>query len=67
MNLCSYQCVTLYSLAAALAPSVRAFAPQAEIWVFESQPRPTLVVKSGSYRSTAKRLSIDASFTGSRG
>ena len=66
MNLCSYQCVTLYSLAAALAPSVRAFAPQAEIWVFESQPRPTLV-KTGSYSSTAKRLAIDVSFTGSRG
>ena len=32
--------------------------PQAEGMVFESQPRQTLVVKTGSDNSTAKRLAI---------
>ena len=45
--------------AAALAQWVRAFAPQAEGWVFESQPRQTQVAKTGSDSSTAKRSDID--------
>ena len=36
---------------------VRVFAPQPDGWVFESQPRQNLVVKTGSDSSTAKRLS----------
>ena len=36
----------------------RAFAPQAECWVFESQPRQTQVVKTGSDCSTAKCLAL---------
>ena len=40
---------------AAVAQWVRAMAPQAEGWVFESQPRHTYVVKTGSDSSTAKR------------
>ena len=46
-----------------MAQSVRAFAPQAEGWMFESQPRQTLVVKTGS-DSTAKRSAIRVSVTG---
>ena len=40
--------------AAAVAQSVRAFAPQAGDWVFESQPRHIKVVKAGNDISTAK-------------
>ena len=39
-----------------VAQWIRAFAPQAEGMVFESQPRQTLVVKTGSDNPTAKRL-----------
>ena len=53
--------------AAAVAQWVRVFAPQAEGWVFETQPRQTLVVKTGSDSSTAKRSAIAASVTGTRG
>ena len=35
---------------AAVAQWVRALAPEAEGWVFESQPRQTQVVKTGSDR-----------------
>ena len=38
-----------------VAQSVRASAPQAEGWMFESQQRYTLVVKTGRDRSNAKR------------
>ena len=45
---------------------VRAFAPQAVGWVFESQPRQTLVVGTGSDSSIAKRSAIGVSLTGPR-
>ena len=45
---------------------VRALALQAEGWVFESEPRQTLVVKTDSDRSAAKRSAIGVSFTGPR-
>ena len=44
----------------------RALTLQAEGWVFESQPRQTLVVKTGSDSSTAKRSAISVIVTGSR-
>ena len=37
-----------------LALSVRAFTSHAESWVFKSRLRQTKVIKTGSYRSTAK-------------
>ena len=40
---------------AAVAQWVRAFAPQAEGWVFESKLQQTVVVKTRSDSSTAKR------------
>ena len=43
---------------------VRALAPQAEDWVFESQPGKTEVFKTGSVSSTAKRSAIGVSVTG---
>ena len=46
--------------------SVRAFAPQAESWAFESQPWQTLVVKTGSDSSTVKQSAIGVSVTGPR-
>ena len=49
---------TEFSMAAAVAKSVRALALQAEGWVFEYQPRQTYVVKTGSDSSSAKRVSI---------
>ena len=52
--------------AAAKAQSVRAFAPQAKGWVFVFQPRQTLVVKTGSDSSTAKRSVIRVSVMGPR-
>ena len=45
---------------------VRAFAPQAEGWVIESQQRQTQVVKTGSDSSTAKRSALDVSVMGPR-
>ena len=42
--------------AAAVAQWVRPFAPEAEGWVFKSQPRQTQVVKTSSDSSTAKRI-----------
>ena len=47
--------------AAAVAQWARAFASQAEGWMFESQPRQTLVVKTGSDSSTVKRSAIGVS------
>ena len=49
---------------AAAAQWVRAFASQAEGWVFESQPRQT--VKTDSDSSTAKRSATGVSDTGPR-
>ena len=49
---------------ATVAQCVRALAPQAKGWVFESQPRQTLVVKTGS--DTAKRLATGISVMGPR-
>ena len=40
--------------------------PQAEGWVFESQPRQTPVIKTSSDSSTAKRSSVGMSVTGPR-
>ena len=56
---------TLYT-AAAVAQWVRAFASQAEGWVFESKPRHTLVVKIGSDSPTPKRSALSASVTDPR-
>ena len=44
-----------------MAQWVRAFAPQAEDWMFEFQPRQTQVVKTGSASSTAKRSALGVS------
>ena len=49
-----------------MAHLVRTFAPQAEVWVFESLLRQTLLVKTGSDSSTAKRSAIGVSVTGPR-
>ena len=43
----------------AVAQAVRAFAPQAEGWVLESQPRQTYVVKTGFNSSTSTLLGDD--------
>ena len=61
--LCNSAAIT----AAAVAQWVRAFAPQAESWVFESRLRQTVkVVKTVSDSSTAKRLAIGVSVVGPR-
>ena len=52
-------------MTAAVAQWVRALAPQAKGWVLESK-RQTLVVKTGSDSSTAKRSAIGVSVTGPR-
>ena len=54
---------THLSTAAATQSGV-AFALDAEGWVFESQLRQTLVVKTGNYSSTAKRSATGVSVTG---
>ena len=45
---------------------VRAFAPKAEGWEIEFQPRQTQVVKTGSGSFSAKRPVLGVSVTGSR-
>ena len=50
-----------------MAQWVRAFASQAEGWVFESQPRQTLVEKTGSDSSIAKCWAIGVVVMGPRG
>ena len=55
-----------FSLTAAVAQCVRVLAPQAEGWVFESQPQQTEVVNKGSDSSTAKCRAVDISVTGPR-
>ena len=47
--------------------TVRALAPQAEGWVFESKSRQTNVVKTDCDSSTAKRSAIGVCVTGTRG
>ena len=49
--------------AAVVVQWIRAFVQQAEDWVFKSQPRQTLVVKTGSDSSTAKRSALGVSGT----
>ena len=44
---------------AAIVQYMKALVQQAEGWVFESQLRQTLVVKTGSDSSTAKRSAAD--------
>ena len=51
---------------ATVAQWVRALAPKFEGWEFESQPRQTNVVRTGSGSSTAKRSEIGVRVTGSR-
>ena len=48
-------------LTAAVAQCSRPFASQAEGWFFECQPQQTLVVKTGSDCSFAKRSAIEVS------
>ena len=48
-----------------MAQGVRKFAPQAESWVFLSQTRQALVVKTGSDSFTAERSAISVSVTDS--
>ena len=47
-----------------MSQSVKALAPQSKVLEFESQPRQTLDVETGSDSSTAKRLIIGVSVTG---
>ena len=62
-----YKSTKIINLAtAAVSQWVRTFAPQAEGWVFESKPRQTYVVKTGSDSSTSKRSAIDVSVMGPR-
>ena len=49
-----------------MAHCARAFAPQAEGWVFESQPQQTQVIKAGSDSYTRKCSAIGVSVTGPR-
>ena len=56
---------TLYHTAA-VAQLVRAFAPKAEGWVVESQPRQILVIKTGSDKFTAKCSALGVSVMGPR-
>ena len=58
------KCEGLSLEAAEVVQWVKAFAPQAEGWVFESQPRQTQVVRTGSESSTAKRQKIGVSIKG---
>ena len=51
---------------AAVATYVRAMSPLAEGWMFKSQPRQTLVMKTGSDTSTAKHFAIGVGVTGPR-
>ena len=50
----------------AVAQSIRAVALHTDVWVFESQPRQTQVVKIGSDNSPAKCSATDVSVTGPR-
>ena len=49
-----------------LSVTDRSLAPQAEDWVFESQPRQTYVVQPGSGSSAAKLSAVGVSVTGPR-
>ena len=50
--------------AAAVAQTVRVFASHAVIWVFESQPRQTWVIETGSESATTKHSALGVSVTG---
>ena len=56
----------LYIAVAAVAQWVRALAPQAEGWVFESQLRQSWVVKTSSDSFTAQLSALGVSVTGPR-
>ena len=62
-KLAPYSTIIRIQQAAAVAQWVRAFAPQAEGWEFESQPQ---LGKSGSDSSTAKLSAIGVSVIGPR-
>ena len=47
-----------------LAQPVKAFAQEADGWMFKTQPRQTYVVKTGSDSSDAKSSALDVSVTG---
>ena len=66
-NFCCFLFMKIYitSFIEAVAHRIRAFAMQAESWVFKSQPWQTYVVKTGSDSSTAKPSAIGVSVTGS--
>ena len=49
-----------------MSQSVKALAPQSKVLEFESQPKQTLDVETGSDSSTAKRLAMCVNVTGSR-
>ena len=51
---------------AAVAQSVKAFVFHAEVWLFESKPRQTLVVKTSIDSSTAKCSATGVSAAGHR-
>ena len=51
----------MQTVAAAVAQWVRTFAPQADGWVFESEPEQTEVFQTGSESSTAKRSALGVS------
>ena len=53
--------MSLSNETAAVAQWVRAFAPQAEVWAFESQPRQIQVLKTASGSSSVKRSAIGVS------
>ena len=56
--------ITIRGAAAAVAQLVRVFALHAEGWVFESQPRQTLFVKTGSDSATAEHWATNVNVTG---
>ena len=62
----NYRAVVPSIRTAAVAQWVRALALHAEDGVFESQPRQTNVVKTGSDSSIAKRLALGVNVTGPR-
>ena len=56
----------IYHVTTAVAQSVRAFNLHATGWMFESQPQPTEVVKTGGDISTAKPSATSVCVTGPR-
>ena len=66
MHYLLYVTLNYIPLAAAVAQWVRAFAQLTEGWVFESQPRQTYIIKTGSDSSTAKRSALGLNVMGPR-